>query len=60
MHCPPEALAEALRLFSRHERMDPLMLLCKLTEESGELAEAVLTGNALGYYPCRQAAARRP
>lgn len=49
MHCPPEAFAEALRIFSRHERMDPLMLLCKLTEESGELAEAVLVER--GYKP---------
>jgi NTP pyrophosphatase (non-canonical NTP hydrolase) len=42
MPFPPDAFLEALQTFSRHERMDPLMLLCKLTEEAGELAEAVL------------------
>lgn len=38
----PEAFEAALTTFTAHERMDPLMLLCKLTEECGELAEAVL------------------
>lgn len=44
-----DAFAEALSVFATHERMDPLMLLCKLTEESGELAEAVLVQR--GYKP---------
>jgi NTP pyrophosphatase (non-canonical NTP hydrolase) len=42
MSFPPEAFTCALQTFAAHERMDPLMLLCKLTEECGELAEAVL------------------
>lgn len=42
MPLPADTFAEALAVFAAHERMDPLMLLCKLTEESGELAEAVL------------------
>ena len=42
MSFPPEVFIRALQIFAVHERMDPLMLLCKLTEECGELAEAVL------------------
>lgn len=42
MPFPAEAFTESLQTFAVHERMDPLMLLCKLTEECGELAEAVL------------------
>ncbi len=38
----PHSFSDALRVFATHERMEPLMLLCKLTEECGELAEAVL------------------
>ena len=49
MSFPPEAFVESLRTFAVHERMDPLMLLCKLTEECGELAEAVLV--ARGFKP---------
>ena len=32
MSFSPDAFAEALSVFATHERMDPLMLLCKLTE----------------------------
>lgn len=39
---PPDAFTGPLQVVALHERMDPLMLLCKLTEECGELAEAVL------------------
>jgi NTP pyrophosphatase (non-canonical NTP hydrolase) len=49
MSFSPDAFAEAFSVFATHERMDPLMLLCKLTEESGELAEAVLVQR--GYKP---------
>jgi len=49
MSFAPDAFTEALTAFATHERMDPLMLLCKLTEESGELAEAVLVQR--GYKP---------
>lgn len=42
MSIPAESFLSALQVFAAHERMDPLMLLCKLTEECGELAEAVL------------------
>jgi NTP pyrophosphatase (non-canonical NTP hydrolase) len=48
----PDAFTEALTAFAAHERMDPLMLLCKLTEESGELAEAVLVKR--GFKPHKQ------
>lgn len=42
MSIPADSFLSALQVFAAHERMDPLMLLCKLTEECGELAEAVL------------------
>jgi hypothetical protein len=42
MTFPPDAFTGPLHVVALHERMDPLMLLCKLTEECGELAEAVL------------------
>lgn len=42
MSIPAESFVSALQIYADHERMDPLMLLCKLTEECGELAEAVL------------------
>ncbi len=42
MTFPPDAFTGPLQVVTLHERMDPLMLLCKLTEECGELAEAVL------------------
>lgn len=42
MTFPSDAFTGPLQVIAQHERMDPLMLLCKLTEECGELAEAVL------------------
>lgn len=42
MSIPAGSFLSVLQVFAAHERMDPLMLLCKLTEECGELAEAVL------------------
>jgi phosphoribosyl-ATP pyrophosphohydrolase len=49
MPCSPDAFLDALHAFRTHERMDPSMLMCKLTEEAGELAEAVLV--AQGFKP---------
>lgn len=52
MPLSPDTFSEAFTQFARHERMDPLMLLCKLTEEAGELAEAVLAQR--GFKPHKQ------